>query len=480
MKREFLINIIFLITINLLIKPVYIFFIDRGVQNAVEPGAYGLYFTLFNFTYLFQMVLDMGLQNFNNQSLSANRNLIKSHIPNILFLKLITVLVFWLVVFVTVWAIGYPASFYKMIFGVGWIHVGLTFLLYLRTNISGMGYYRTDSLMSVLDKALLIIVVGYLLFRADSSRSFDVMWFVNAQIATLSLSIVIALIISLKIAGEITFKIDPTLLKQIIKKSLPFALASFLMFAYAKIDSVMLERMLPDGLTEADNYAGGWRILNAGNMVGFLFVGLLFPMISNMLSKGENVRSITRLAFLLLFSLVSCIAIPISVYSQEISEFLYLRADLNWGEVLRILMYNYIVITIIFIYSVVLAASKNLKWANIIFALGFVINVGLNYLFIPQFKAIGASWVTLVTHGVVALGLVIICIRIMSFRLDFKLISTLLLFLTCFFIINHYIEKIELLWIYRFAMGIISGLILAFIFRLIPLFKFGKIIAGKS
>jgi O-antigen/teichoic acid export membrane protein len=480
MKREFLINIIFLITINLLIKPVYIFLIDRGVQNAVEPGSYGLYFTMFNFAYLFQMILDMGLQNFNNQSLSADKSLIRQYLPNILFLKLFTVLVFWVVLFFTVWIIGYPSSYYKMIIGVGWIHVGLTYLLYLRTNISGMGYYRTDSFMSILDKALLIGVVGFLLFRNDGSRPFDIMWFVNAQIATLTLTIIIALIISIRISGGIDLKIDPRLLKQILKKSFPFALASFLMFAYAKVDSVMLGKMLPDGLTEAENYAGGWRILNAGNMVGFLFVGLLFPMMSNMISKGENVNSITRLGFLLLFSLVSCIAIPISIYSQDISDLLYPQGDSNWGEVLRILMYNYIVITLIFIYGTVLTASARLKWANVVFALGFVINVLLNYIFIPQYKAIGASWVTLVTHGFVAIGLIIICIRLMKFRIDLKLILILVLFLACFYMVNYYIEKIDLLWIYRFMLGIISGLILAFIFRLIPLFKFGKIIAGKS
>jgi len=43
LKREFLINISFLILINILIKPVYIFFIDARVQDTLGSEKYGLY-----------------------------------------------------------------------------------------------------------------------------------------------------------------------------------------------------------------------------------------------------------------------------------------------------------------------------------------------------------------------------------------------------------------------------------------------------
>ncbi|NRA49561.1 MAG: oligosaccharide flippase family protein [Phaeodactylibacter sp.] len=87
MKREFLINIIFLLTANLLIKPFYLFGIDRTVQNTVEGDGYGLYFTLFNFTFIFQIVNDFGIQNFNNRNIAQHRHLIDKYFPNILVLK---------------------------------------------------------------------------------------------------------------------------------------------------------------------------------------------------------------------------------------------------------------------------------------------------------------------------------------------------------------------------------------------------------
>ena len=53
MKREFASNIALLILINLLIKPAYIFGVDRSVQNLVGAEDFGIYFGLYNFAFLF-------------------------------------------------------------------------------------------------------------------------------------------------------------------------------------------------------------------------------------------------------------------------------------------------------------------------------------------------------------------------------------------------------------------------------------------
>ena len=79
MNREFFINVLFLIFVNLLIKPFYIFGIDRTVQNTVAPGDYGIYFALFNFTFLFQIINDFGIQNFNNRNIAQYNQLLDKY-----------------------------------------------------------------------------------------------------------------------------------------------------------------------------------------------------------------------------------------------------------------------------------------------------------------------------------------------------------------------------------------------------------------
>ena len=71
MNRDFLLNLAFLIGINLLVKPLYILGIDVTVQNVVGEN-YGLYFALLNFTYLMQIVGDLGIQQFNNRRIAQD------------------------------------------------------------------------------------------------------------------------------------------------------------------------------------------------------------------------------------------------------------------------------------------------------------------------------------------------------------------------------------------------------------------------
>ena len=88
MKREFLINISFLVLINLLIKPFYIFGVEAKVQNIVGPEEYGIFFSLFNFCFLFQIVADLGIHSFNLRQLSQNRSLFPQLLSHLVSLKI--------------------------------------------------------------------------------------------------------------------------------------------------------------------------------------------------------------------------------------------------------------------------------------------------------------------------------------------------------------------------------------------------------
>src|ERR1019366_9241981 len=96
------------------------------------------------------------------------------------------------------------------------------------------------------------------------------------------------------------FKLSRAFAMMILKKSLPFAILMMLMACYNRLDTVMLERMLPDGAKQVGIYAHGFRLLDAANMIGFLFAGLLLPIFSRMLKYKESVEALVKLSFLLL------------------------------------------------------------------------------------------------------------------------------------------------------------------------------------
>jgi hypothetical protein len=84
MKKEFLFNLILLVGINLLIKPFYAFGIDLQVQNRVGLSEYGLYFALFNFSFLFQILTDLGIQQYNSRFIAQNPALASKYLPHFL------------------------------------------------------------------------------------------------------------------------------------------------------------------------------------------------------------------------------------------------------------------------------------------------------------------------------------------------------------------------------------------------------------
>ena len=75
-QKDFIFNICLLLFLNLLVKPFWLLGVEVGVQNQVGAADYGLYFAVFNFTYVFYMLLDMGICNYNNRTIARNNLLL--------------------------------------------------------------------------------------------------------------------------------------------------------------------------------------------------------------------------------------------------------------------------------------------------------------------------------------------------------------------------------------------------------------------
>src|SRR4030095_6076278 len=97
MQKVFFRNLVFLVALNILIKPVWILGIDRTVQNVVGTSAYGIYFVLFNLSMLTQIVLDIGISNYNNRYLARNENELIGHLSNIFSIKILLAAVYILI-----------------------------------------------------------------------------------------------------------------------------------------------------------------------------------------------------------------------------------------------------------------------------------------------------------------------------------------------------------------------------------------------
>jgi O-antigen/teichoic acid export membrane protein len=470
MKREFLINILFLLAVNLLIKPFYLFGIDRGVQNTVSPEDYGIYFALFNFTFLFQIITDFGIQNFNNRNLSQHRQLLDKYLPNMLVLKALLALLYMIVVVISAIIAGYERIYFHLLLIIACNQILASLLLYLRTNISGLGMYRLDSLLSVTDRLLLIIICGVLLWTPVVGGEFRIEWFAYAQTFALGVTALIAFIIANRHTRAWQLKFNRALLLFLLKKSWPYALAVFLMSVYNRVDGVMIERLLTDGQLEASIYASAYRLFEASNMIGFLFASLLLPIFSRMLKEEEPLNELVAFSYQMVAAGAILLIGAVVVHRVDIMEALYVSGTVYSGQVLMYLMLSFFAVSGTYILGTLLVANDSLKFLNYVFTLGLVLNVILNLILIPNYKAEGAAIATCVTQFTVFIAEVILTWRLLKLKLPMRLVGNLLLFLFINIILSYSIKfYVPVVWWMQFVCTLIITGLIALILRLVDI-----------
>ena len=476
MKKRFFVNLILLLTLNILIKPFWVLGIDRTVQNVVGAADYGLYFSLFNFSILLNIILDFGLTNYNNRNIAQHKQLLSKYLSNIIVLKFVLAL-FYAVLAITIgFLIGYSWEQFRILLLLVFNQFLLSFILYLRSNISGLHLFKTDSLISVLDRFFMILICSVLLWSNFVDSDFKIEWFVYAQTFSYLFTALIAFFVVLSKAKYIKLKFDKKLLIVILKQTFPFALLVFFMSFYNRFDSVIIERLLENGKEQVGVYAQAFRLLDASTQFALLFAALLLPIFAKMLKKKEPINELVRFSYLLLLT-PGIILVVVSVfYRVEIMDLLYKEHVENSSLIFAILISTFLPIATTYIFGTLLTANGNLKKLNIMAGIGVVINLSLNLILIPRLEAKGAAIASIITQVFTAIAQLFIAKQIFKFQLKLKPILTILSFIISLVIIVYVIHlKLDNFFL-GISSSIIIGIILGFVFKLINLKTIYKIL----
>lgn len=481
MNSRFLKNIIFLLFINLLIKPFWILGVDRSVQNLVGDASYGTYLAIFNFSYLFYILLDIGLTNFNSKNIAQNNQLLSKYFVGITQAKIFLSIAYFIVIFIIGWIIGYNNEQLKLLGIVGLNQVLLSFILYVRSNIAALLMFKTDSILSVLDRVLMILICSFLLWSGLFPKSdFNIYWFVYSQTISYIITLVIAIIIVLKHTGKLTIRFNFPFILMIIKKSLPYALLVLLMSFYNRLEPVLIERILPKDISavQAGIYARAYRLFDAGNNISYLFSVILLPLFASVIKNGEDLQSLVKQSFSLMLTMTCIIAVACIFYSENLMELLYNIQENESVEafnhrihesskILQILMGSFVSISVTYIFGTLLTANGNLKQLNIVAATGVIINLTLNFIFIPIFEAQGAAFTSLCVQFATCTIQFFIAKRIFQLRLGSSFWISIFAFITLLILSAIVLKSTPMNWFYSFILTMAGGLLIAFITKML-------------
>lgn len=402
MQRTFLTNLLLLLVLNLLVKPFYLLGIDAGVQEAVGPEVYGTYAALVSLSFLLNIVLDLGITNFNTRHIARHGHLMAKYLSGVAGLRLLLAAIYAAITAMVALVLGYRGATLGIL---GWLvlnQILVSGILYLRSNIAGAQRFRWDGLLSVLDRLLLIGGVGWLLWGRLGGTAFRIEWFVWAQTMAYAVTFFVALAMTLRLSGGARFGLNVAFSRVVIRQSFPYALLIMLMTFYYRTDTVMLERLLPDGAYQAGVYAQGFRYFEALNMLGYLFAGLLLPLFSRQLKDASPVGPLAVLALRLLLAGGLVCAAFTHWFAHDLLALIYTDLDPAAAPTFRLLVYCFVGVTITYVFGTLLTAAGDLRQLNYVAGAGALLNLLLNLWLIPRWQVEGAAWASLVTQWMTA------------------------------------------------------------------------------
>lgn len=482
MQNRFIKNIIFLLFLNLLVKPFWILGIDREVQNLLGDSSYGIYQSIFNFSYLFYILLDLGITNFNSRNIAQDPKMLSKHFGGLTEIKLILGILYAVVIFLIGYLCGYRDGLHlKLLFWCGLNQILLSFILYLRSNIQGLLLFKQDSILSVFDRVLAIVIMSLVLWSGWFPKErFNIVWYLQAQTLAYICTLVFALVIVLRHADHLRFSINFAFFRDILRQSLPFALLVLLMSVYSRVEPFLLERLLDDKGVQAGIYSRAYRLFDAGNNISNLFAIMLLPMFTATLKNKTELNNLVKTSFNVIVAMAGIVLIMCVFYNQEImrtmyhpedgeTEAAYLLRIGQYAKVFPILMGSFFCLSTTYVFGTLLTANGNLRQLNLVAASGVAINILLNLIVIPRFLSVGAAFTSLCVQIITAFAQYLLSEKIFHLRLDSKYWLHLLLFLGSVALCTWLSKLTGLNWLISFAIAFIVNVVLVFVTKLLSI-----------
>jgi O-antigen/teichoic acid export membrane protein len=386
-------NVSLLFIINFAIKPIWVFGIDRKFQLILGQEAYGSYFSYLSLIYIFNVVLDMGLHNYTVKAISEQRENYKSILAELWLSKLILVSFFLLIVFISIFIQGLDFNQGLIFFLIAIEMLTFSLYQYLRCFSQGLQLLKLDSLLSSLDRILLIILGGSILFLYSNAGSISLIGFISFHILAYSLCFIG---VWLYLRSKISFSLDKfsiIQLKKIILDGWPLLIIVLMMTVYTRADVVMLKYMLPDGELQCGSLAYANRFIDSAYNAMALLSVFLLPTIA--FHFAEKKHDYIRKVVLISFIISSILALGFIICSYIFGTYLYgrlypLSTSLD-VTIFKTQTWTVLGVGWMYVFGSYLTATGRFKALMMIVTIGVLMGLGLNLELIPSHKALGTA-----------------------------------------------------------------------------------------
>lgn len=230
--------------------------------------------------------------------------------------------------------------------------------------------------------------------------------------ANLLSSVVILVTYALLFRGKITsikLGFDKKLFKHLVLAGLPFGIAGILNILYSYIDRFILSMIR---FTEVANYTLPYTLVMSLTFILSAYNVALFPMFSKLsVTKADSLEYACEKSFKYLLILILPICVGTTLLADRIINTIYGPDFSGSIPVLQILIWLLPFLIITSIGFPLMTATHRERLNMYVIIASAILNVILNLALIPRFGAIGSSFASLLTIGVLNSMLTLYIIR---------------------------------------------------------------------
>ncbi|MFC2139603.1 flippase [Bacteroidota bacterium] len=194
--------------------------------------------------------------------------------------------------------------------------------------------------------------------------------------------------------------------RRLLSDSWPLMFSSIAASIFLRIDEIIMKGMM--GASAVGVYDVAVKLSESWFFIPTIITTSLFPAIINAKKRSEKVylNHLQKLYDLLAWIALS-IAVPVSLFSNQIIGFLYGEAFIGAGPVLALYVWAGIPVFLLLgsnQYLVTENFTKIYLWRAVI---GMTLNIILNFILIPVYGLMGAAWATLISYSATTFSIIV-------------------------------------------------------------------------
>lgn len=364
------------------------------VVRYLGPKDFGLYSYVISFAWLFASFSSLGLESISTRETVKHPELRDKINGTVFFLRLAGGVVAFVLIGVTLTLTGEETytSILILIFSGSFIFQAFTSIEYYFRGIVNAKYNAYALSVSVIVSSGLKVL--FIIQKAS------LIYFVSASLAEyIILAIGLVIVYRMNNLSIFSWKYSKILASSLLKDSWPLALSGIVVMIYMRIDQVMIKNMMSE--EAVGFYAAAVRLCEAWYFIPVTLCNAIFPAIVNAKNvSAEFYNNRMQKLYDLLTWLAIAIAIPVTIFSTLIIQLLFGNDFAAAAPVLTIYIWAGVAVFLGVASSQYLINENFTKLSFFRTSVGMVLNVILNFIFIPLYGIIGSAVATLLSYTI--------------------------------------------------------------------------------